>query len=78
MDPTTPQPGILQVGIATGYGLDSQNLIPGSGKTFFCAPQRPDLLWPTQPPIQWVPRATSPGVIGRGVKLTTHPHLVMK
>jgi hypothetical protein len=29
-----------------------------------------------QPPIQWVPRALSLGRSGRGVKLTTHFHLV--
>jgi hypothetical protein len=34
-------------------------------------------LGPTQPPIQWVPGALSPGVKrGRGVMLTTHPLLV--
>jgi hypothetical protein len=34
-------------------------------------------LGPTQPPIQWVPGVLSPGVKrGRGVALTTHPHLV--
>jgi hypothetical protein len=32
-------------------------------------------LWPTQPPIQWLPGALSLGVSGRGVKLTTHLHL---
>jgi hypothetical protein len=37
---------------------------------FFCA------TMPTQPPIQWVPGAISPGVGSRGVKLTTHLHLV--
>jgi hypothetical protein len=32
---------------------------------------------PTQPPIQWVPGVLSQGVKrGRGVTLTTHPHLV--
>jgi hypothetical protein len=32
---------------------------------------------PTQPPVQWVPGALSPGVKrGRGVMLTTHPLLV--
>jgi hypothetical protein len=32
---------------------------------------------PTQPPVQWVPGVLSPGVkSGRGVTLTTHPHLV--
>jgi hypothetical protein len=31
----------------------------------------------TQPPIQWVPEVLSPGLKrGRGVTLTTHPHLV--
>jgi hypothetical protein len=36
-------------------------------------------LGPTQPPIQWVPEVLSPGVKrGRGVMLTTHPHLVPK
>jgi hypothetical protein len=34
-------------------------------------------LGPTQPPVQWVPGALSPGVKrGRGVMLTTHPYLV--
>jgi hypothetical protein len=34
-------------------------------------------LGPTQPPIQWVPGALSPGVkLGRGVMLTTQPLLV--
>jgi hypothetical protein len=33
-------------------------------------------LGPTQPPFQWVPGALSLGVSGRGVKLTTHFHLV--
>jgi hypothetical protein len=31
----------------------------------------------TQPPVQWVPGIISPGQKrGRGVTLTTHPHLV--
>jgi hypothetical protein len=34
-------------------------------------------LGPTQPPVQWVPGVLSAGVKrGRGVTLTTHPHLV--
>jgi hypothetical protein len=34
-------------------------------------------LGSTQPPVQWVPGVLSPGVkCGRGVMLTTHPHLV--
>jgi hypothetical protein len=32
-------------------------------------------LGPTQPPIQWV-QVHSRGLIGRGVALNTHPHLV--
>jgi hypothetical protein len=41
---------------------------------FYTAP-RP-ALGPRQPPIQWVPRALSPGERGRIVKLTTHIYLV--
>jgi hypothetical protein len=34
-------------------------------------------LGPTQTPVQWVPGVLSPGIKrGRGVTLTTHPHLV--
>jgi hypothetical protein len=34
-------------------------------------------LGPTQPSVQWVPGVLSPGVKrGRGVTLTTHPHLL--
>jgi hypothetical protein len=36
-------------------------------------------LGPTQPRVQWVPGVLSPGVKrGRGVTLTTHPHLVQR
>jgi hypothetical protein len=36
-------------------------------------------LGPTQPPVKWVTGVLSPGVkSGRGVMLTTHPHLVPK
>jgi hypothetical protein len=35
------------LGIATGYGLDSQWSIPGRGKRLFSSPQRPDRLWDT-------------------------------
>jgi hypothetical protein len=34
-------------------------------------------LGPTQHPVQWVPGVLSPGVKrGRGLMLTTHPHLM--
>jgi hypothetical protein len=36
-------------------------------------------LRPTQPPVQWIPEALSPGLKrSRGVTLTTHPHLVSR
>jgi hypothetical protein len=53
------------VGIATGSGLDDRGpevRVP-VGSRIFSSPRRPDRLWgSTQPPIQWVPRALSPGV----------------
>jgi hypothetical protein len=46
-------------------------------RTFLLAPASRPTLGPTQPPIQWVPGVLPPGVKrGRGVTLTTHPHLV--
>jgi hypothetical protein len=39
-------------------GLGGRRFIPGRGKKFFSSPQRPDL----QPPIQWIPPTSSPGV----------------
>jgi hypothetical protein len=49
--------------------------IPGRGMGFFSIISRP-AVGPTHPPIQSVPGATFPGQSGRGVKLTTHLHLV--
>jgi hypothetical protein len=52
--------------------------IPGRGERVFplTSVSRP-ALGPTQPPVQWVPGVLSPGLKrGRGVTLTTHPHLV--
>jgi hypothetical protein len=44
---------------------------------FLLAPASRLALGPNQPPIEWVPGVLSPGVKrGRGVTLTTHPHLV--
>jgi hypothetical protein len=51
---------------------------PRQGQRIFtlASVSRP-VLGPTQPPVQWVPGVLSPGVKrGRGVTLTTHPHLV--
>jgi len=49
---------------------------PGRGKSVFSETSIP-AVWPTQPPIQWVP-GLFPGYIGHVVKLTTHPHLVSR
>jgi hypothetical protein len=60
-----------RVGIATGYGLDSQGSIPGSAR-FLSSPQRPDRLCGP-------PSLLSNGYCGAlslGVKLTTHLRLV--
>jgi hypothetical protein len=52
------------VGIALGYGLDGRGsrvrFLAGAGN--FSLHHRVPALGPTQPPIQWVPRALSLGV----------------
>ena len=40
------------VGIATDHGLDGPGSNSGGGEIF--RPSRP-ALWPTQPPVKWVP-----------------------
>jgi hypothetical protein len=57
---------------------DDRCSIPNRGERIFPlgSVSRP-ALGPTQPPVQWVPKVLSQGVkLGRGVTLTTHPHLV--
>jgi hypothetical protein len=49
------------LGTTMCYGLDGRSSNPGSGVELFSTPQRPDRLW---------------GPPSRGVKLTTHLHLV--
>jgi hypothetical protein len=50
---------------------------PAGAKDFPLTSVSRPALGPTQPPVQWVPGVLSPGVKrGRGVTLTTHPHLV--
>jgi hypothetical protein len=48
------------VGMATGYGLDGRGSIPGSD--FSVLHNVHTAVGPTQPPIQWVQGALSPGV----------------
>jgi hypothetical protein len=45
------------------------------GFFLFATVSRP-ALWPTKPHIQWVPAFSSPEFSDRGVKLTTHLHLM--
>jgi hypothetical protein len=61
------------------YGLDDRGSIPDRGRAFFFQSLRSDrpAVGPTQPPIQWVLGVLFLGVKrGRGMMLTTHPHLV--
>jgi hypothetical protein len=60
------------------YWLDDRAIGVRSpaGAKDFSSVSRP-ALGPTKPPVQWVPGVLSPGLKrGRGVTLTTHPHLV--
>jgi hypothetical protein len=67
--------------IVSGYGAGRpghRSSIPGRGESIFplSSVSRP-ALGPTQPPVQWVPGVLSLGLMhGRGVTLTSHPHLV--
>jgi hypothetical protein len=69
--------------IVSDYGLDDRAIgrsgfDPRQGqRSFPLASMSRPALGPTQPPVQWVLEVLSPGVKGgRGVMLTTHPHLV--
>jgi hypothetical protein len=59
--------------IATGYGLEHRRFevpVPvGSSRP---------ALGSTEPPTQWVPGALSPGLSGRGVRMSTHFQLVSR
>jgi hypothetical protein len=63
--------------IVSGYGLDDRGSFPGRGKGFFLCTLRPDRLWDPPGLLFNGYRGPFPGVkCGRGVMLTTHPHLV--
>jgi hypothetical protein len=52
------------VGIETGYGLDwkkGRSSSPGMGKNYLFSTSSRPALGPTQPPIQWISGARSPG-----------------
>jgi hypothetical protein len=60
-----------------GYGMESQASIPDRGKIFLFSTASRSALRPTQPYIQWVLEANSPGVKwDKGLKLTTHLHVM--
>jgi len=60
----------ISVSIATDYGLDGPGSNP-SGDEIFCPP-RP-ALWPTQPPVKWVPGFPPGGRGCRDMGLTLTP-----
>jgi hypothetical protein len=66
------------VSIVPNYGLDDRGSIPEQRqKIFLLASASRPAMRPTHPPVQRVPGVLSPGVKrGRGVMLTTNPHLV--
>jgi hypothetical protein len=62
------------VSVASDYGLDKHDSIPGSKKRiFFLVTASRPALKPTQPPIQWVIGVKH----SWGMTMTTHPHLVL-
>jgi hypothetical protein len=68
------------VRIVSDYGLDDRAIevrYPAGARISPLTSVSKPALGPTQPPVQWVPGVLSPGLKrGRGVTLTTHPHLL--
>jgi hypothetical protein len=55
----------MAIGTATGYELDGRGVgvrVPVGARFVFISTWSRPILGPTQPPIQWVPGATSPGI----------------
>jgi hypothetical protein len=68
--------GLAQTVLETGYGQDGPGSIPGMER-FLSSPQRPEQLWGPPSPLSNGYRGLYPtGYSSRGVKLTTHLHLV--
>jgi hypothetical protein len=62
-----------------GYGLEDRGSFYFKGKRFLSSPQGQDRLWYSPILIsKWISGALSPEQSGRGVKLTTHLHLLLR
>jgi hypothetical protein len=64
------------IGLPTGYGLDEKGgriSSPGRMKNFLFSTSSRPALGLTQPPIQWVPGALSPGVKQPGCEADHSP-----
>jgi hypothetical protein len=68
------------VSTGTGYSVDGWQVgfNPWRSKMFCLSTSSRSVLGPTQPPIQYVPVALSPGVKWLTVKLTTCLQLVLR
>jgi hypothetical protein len=70
------------VNTVSGYVLEDRAIdvrSPAESRDLSRASASIPALRPTQPPLQWVPGVISPGLKrGRGVELTTYPHLVQR
>jgi hypothetical protein len=64
-------------GIATGYDLDGHGSNPGRGKIFIFNTASRQALGPTQPSIQWVVGAVSPGIKWLGCE-ADHSQLMLR
>jgi hypothetical protein len=65
------------VWLLAGRPGDRRSILGRGERIFPVASMSRPALGPTQPPVQWVPGIHSPGLkCGRGVTLTTHPHLL--
>jgi hypothetical protein len=69
----------ISVGVVTGLrtGRPGFCSVQGKGIFLFATASRP-ALWPTQPPIPWIPVALSLGRSVRRAKLTSHLHLAAR
>jgi hypothetical protein len=71
---------VSSASIVSSYGLDDRAIqvrYPAEAKDFSLTSESRTAVGLTQCPVHWVPGVLSPGAKrGRGVTLTTHPHVV--